>query len=62
MLTKTLADVRKRIARAGSEGLNEMNTRATIVEPVLAALGWDVGEVDEVAREFRLKSRDRPVD
>lgn len=42
MLAKTLADVRKRIERAGSKGLNEPNGRATLVEPVLNALGGDV--------------------
>lgn len=61
-LDRTLVDVRRRIDRAGSKGLNEQNTRATLVEPVLSALGWDVHDVEEVAREFKLKSRDKPVD
>jgi len=42
VLAKTLDEVRARIARAGARGLNEMDTRATLIEPVLAALGWDV--------------------
>ncbi len=33
---------------------NEANTRALVVEPVLAALGWNVADFDEVDREFRV--------
>jgi hypothetical protein len=61
-LAQELARCRERIARAGSKGLNEQNTRATLVEPVLGALGWEVHDVTEVEREFRQKSRDKPVD
>jgi len=61
-LTKTLRDVRSRIARAASSRLNEENTKATLIEPVLRALGWDTEDVEEVVREYRLKSRDKPVD
>src|SRR5436190_17249853 len=60
-LAKTLAEVRRRIASA-KRGLNEENTKATLIEPVLRALGWDVEDVDEVVREYRTKSRDKPVD
>jgi predicted type IV restriction endonuclease len=61
-LTKTLKDVRARIARASSKHLNEENTKATLIEPVLRSLGWDVEDVEEVVREYRIKSRDKPVD
>ena len=61
-LAKTLKVVRARIARASSKHLNEENTKATLIEPVLRALGWDVEDVDEVVREYRIKSRDKPVD
>ncbi|MBK7877785.1 MAG: type I restriction enzyme HsdR N-terminal domain-containing protein [Planctomycetes bacterium] len=61
-LSLAIADVRRRIQRAGSKGLNEENTKATLLEPLLRALGWDIEDVDEVAREFRVKSRDKPVD
>jgi len=61
-LAQTLAEVRKRIANAGTRGLNEQNTKATLIEPVLRSLGWDTESVDEVAREYRLKSQHKPVD
>lgn len=62
MLARTLKEVRSRISRASSHALNEQNTKATLIEPVLRALGWDVEDVEEVQREFRIKKRDKPVD
>jgi predicted type IV restriction endonuclease len=61
-LASTLKGLRSRIARASSQRLNEENTKATLIEPVLRTLGWDVEDVDEVVREYRIKSRDKPVD
>ena len=52
MLDKTLADVRARIEKyRGRRSINEENTKAILIEPVLRALGWDVEDLDEVARE-----------
>lgn len=59
MLPQTLAAARKRIAKA--KKLNENDTKATLIEPVLAALGWDVLDTDEVAREHKAP-RAKPVD
>ena len=61
-LASTLQDVRQRIQRAAKKPLNEENTKATLIEPVLRALGWNVEDVDEVVREYRLKPRDKPAD
>ena len=55
-LAATLQEVRQRVQRAGKKPLNEQNTKATLIEPVLRALGWDVEDIEEVVREFRLKS------
>ncbi len=62
LLARTLKELRGRIARVRSPGLNEQNTKATLIEPVLRALGWDTEDVEEVVREYRIKSRDKPVD
>jgi len=59
MLAQTLADVRRRIAKR--KKLNENDTKATLIEPVLAALGWDVLDPEEVAREHKAP-RAKPVD
>ena len=62
-LSKTLELVRSRIARyRGDTTFNEEKTKASIIEPLLKALGWDTNDPDEVDREYRPKSRDNPVD
>jgi predicted type IV restriction endonuclease len=61
-LAETLAEVRRRIRRVGTRPMNEENTKATLIEPVLRALGWDVEDVDEVQREFKTQPRHKPVD
>lgn len=61
-LAETLAEVRRRIRRVGTRSMNEENTKATLIEPVLRALGWDVEDVDEVQREFKTQPRHKPVD
>lgn len=59
-LAQVLSQMRGRIER-GSRSLNEQNTKATLIEPVLAALGWEVQDVAEVVREHRAP-RGKPVD
>ena len=61
-LASTLAEVRRRIDRIGKRPMNEENTKATLIEPVLRALGWDVEDMEEVQREFKTNSRHKPVD
>lgn len=58
VLTTVAAKVRKHRGRA----MGEQNTKASLIEPVLEALGWDVRDPDEVFREFKTKPRDSPVD
>ena len=50
-------EVRKVLAAAGKlkgPAGNEANTKALLIEPLLAALGWDVTDVDHVVREWRV--------
>jgi hypothetical protein len=62
-LQVVLPQVRDRIARyRGSRAINEQNTKASLIDPILRALGWDVEDLDEVHREFKVKSADKPVD
>jgi predicted transport protein len=54
-----LADaVEKALATAaklkGSSAANEANTKVLLIEPLLAALGWDTGDLDAVEREYRV--------
>ncbi|QDU66261.1 type I restriction enzyme HsdR N-terminal domain-containing protein [Engelhardtia mirabilis] len=62
-LKKAVEAVRERIGKhRGARQLNEENTKATLIEPVLRALGWAVEDLDEVQREYRRKRSDKPVD
>ena len=42
--------------------LNEANTKAVLVEPLLEWLGWDTLNPNEVVREWRRRTKDEPVD
>lgn len=63
-LKELLDKLRRKIARFRSSDshVGEENTKATLIEPLLAALGWDVEEPDEVHREYRKQPADAPVD
>jgi hypothetical protein len=56
--------LRKRIQqiRERREIIGEENTKATLIDPLLEALGWGLREIDEVRREYRRKPQDNPVD
>ena len=40
-------------AQYQDRGLGEENTKASLIDPVLEALGWAIRDPDEVYREFR---------
>ena len=63
-LSDTIQKIRKRILRLRDrkEKIGEENTKAVLIDPILQALGWNIGELEEVCREYRRKSRDNPVD
>jgi predicted type IV restriction endonuclease len=50
-IPKALASVAK-LEASGS--INEANTKAHVVEPLLSALGWDPLDIDSVDREVRV--------
>lgn len=52
----------ERIRKSAKSKINEQNTKASLIEPVLRALGWDTEDIDEVAREYKSKPKDSPVD
>ena len=51
-----------RIQKFQDRAIGEENTKASLIEPILASLGWDIRDPDEVHREFKPTSRDCPVD
>ena len=58
---KQCAERLDRYARHGRR-IGEQNTKASLIEPVIGALGWDVLDPDEVHREYRRRPTDNPVD
>jgi predicted type IV restriction endonuclease len=61
-LVDALRPVAERAARYRAQKLGEQNTKATLIDPVIRELGWNVEDVEEVQREYRHRSRDKPVD
>ncbi len=61
-LHEQLRRIREKIGRYRGSGINEEDTRPSLIDPLLSALGWDTTERDEVRRGFRLQSNDNPVD
>lgn len=48
--------------RRSTQKVGEQNTKASLVEPIIDALGWDIYDPDEVHREYRRRGSDNPVD
>ena len=61
-LLRGLEEVASRLQRLSGQALGEQDTKATLISPVLRALGWDVEDVEQVRHEYRHHSADRPVD
>jgi Restriction Enzyme Adenine Methylase Associated len=63
-LLDTLKQCVERLDRYRRPGqrVGESNTKAGLIEPVIAALGWDILDPDEVHREYRRRPADNPVD
>src|SRR4051795_9611370 len=61
-LKQVVAEVVSKIRRYQDRSIGEQNTKASLIEPILETLGWDVRDPDEVFREFKAKSVDSPVD
>jgi hypothetical protein len=63
-LLDTLKQCVERVDRYRRLGqrVGESNTKAGLIEPVIATLGWDVLDPDEVHREYRRRPPDNPVD
>lgn len=61
-LRHALDTVRSRIAKAKGRRLSEQSTKATLIEPVLRALGWDVEDIEQVQHEYKGRPQHRPVD
>ncbi len=61
-LTQALNEVRNKIALYQGKGIHEQDTKTALIDPILRALGWDVGNLDEVSQEYKRQPKDKPVD
>lgn len=61
-IEQVVEQVRSKIVRSRGTNINEQNTKAGLIDPILRALGWDVEDWEEVQREFKVHSGDNPVD
>ncbi|MDI6097229.1 hypothetical protein QLQ12_01220 [Actinoplanes sp. NEAU-A12] len=48
--------------RRSPRRLGEQNTKASLISPIIEALGWDLRDPDEVSHEYRRNSTENPVD
>src|ERR1700730_8834005 len=62
LLPEAIREVMSKLQRFQGRSLGEQNTKASLVEPILEALGWDIRDPDEVQREYKPTSKDCPVD
>jgi hypothetical protein len=62
-LTSVLPKLRKRIQKIQNrnENIGEQNTKAALIDPLLAALGWDVEDIDEVSSPTVTLVRNGPL-
>lgn len=51
----------RRFSQRGQR-INEQNTKAGLIAPVIGALGWDLYDPDEVHHEYKRGRHDNPVD
>lgn len=61
-IVECVRKIAQKIQRFKDRALGEQNTKASLIEPVLEVLGWDVRDPDEVHREYKPTSKDCPVD
>lgn len=59
---ETVGRLAEKIRRYQDRGIGEQNTKASLIEPLLEALGWDIRDLDEVHREYKGTRKDKPVD
>ncbi|ROO52663.1 hypothetical protein EDC02_7602 [Micromonospora sp. Llam0] len=48
--------------RTSRSRLGEQDTKASLISPIIEALGWDPRDPDEVSHEYRRNGTDNPVD
>jgi hypothetical protein len=61
-LAAEIGKIRRKLKKLRRQSLNEETTKAALISPLLASLGWDISNPEEVVYEYRSKSKHMPVD
>jgi predicted type IV restriction endonuclease len=61
-LRDVIAQMKQRILSFAGKKISEEDTKFKLINPILAVLGWDMQQHDEVRLEFRSESHHNPVD
>ncbi|MCD6119175.1 type I restriction enzyme HsdR N-terminal domain-containing protein [bacterium] len=59
-LEQAIIEVKERIAKLGPrERISEADTKSSLINPILIALGWHIGNLDEVREEYSMPGGSR---
>lgn len=61
-LLRAIKEMAAKAARYREKRLGEQDTKASLVAPILEALGWDTRDPEQVRHEYRTDAKDNPVD
>lgn len=61
-ISPAVAAVAAKVEKFRNRRIGEQNTKTSLIEPILSALGWDIHDPDEVFKEFKAERSDKPVD
>jgi predicted type IV restriction endonuclease len=64
LLAVALEKVRGQInaVKSARQRISEQDTKGSMIEPILASLGWDTSDLEEVRREYKHNPKNLPVD
>ena len=57
-ISKAVRKLGERARKYRERGLNEEDTKASLIEPMLEALGWDIRDPEEVHREYKSRPKE----
>jgi len=62
MEKEILFKIKKKLERLGDKSIGETQTKESLINPLISALGWDVTDFDEVKLEYKHIRKATPVD
>ena len=62
MNKEVLFKIKKKLESLGNKSIGETQTKESLINPIISALGWDITDFDEVKLEYKHTKKDTPVD